>query len=232
MGTGLDSTHVARPPTLTEAVLQQLRQLVIQGRFDPGAPIRVDQMASEFGVSALPVREGLRVLVAEGRVEYSPHRGYRMGKLSFADVEEIFLMCRILEGEGLRRGVPEMGTEGVSAMQSLLDRLEASGTLPLWERVTIHQDFHFVPLQYAGLPRIEQTLRQLWDHTDHYRSLYFFHDDQQASLVYEDHHELVRACAAGDGDRAVDVMDRHRDHVIDRVRVVMQHSPASEGGGP
>jgi DNA-binding GntR family transcriptional regulator len=228
----VDPGRAIRPPTLTEAVLLQLRQLLIEGRFEPGAPIRVDQMAAEFGVSALPVREGLRVLVAEGRVEYSPHRGYRMGKLSLPDIEEIFLMCRILEGEGLRRGVPQMGTPGVTAMQALLDRLEASGRRPLWERVAIHQDFHFVPLQYAGLPRIESTLRQLWDHTDHYRSLYFFHDDQQASLVYEDHHELVRACAAGDGDLAVEVMDRHRDHVIDRVRVVMAESGAAEEAGP
>jgi DNA-binding GntR family transcriptional regulator len=224
---------VIRPPTLTEAVLQQLRQLVIKGGFAPGAPIRVDQVAAEFGVSALPVREALRVLVAEGRVEYSPHRGYRMATLSFADVVEIFLMCRVLEGEALRRGVPAMGDEGATRMRELLAELESGAAdHGLWDRVAIHQDFHFVPVQYAGLPRIELKLRQLWDHTDHYRSLYFFHDDRQASLVYEDHHELVHACVVGDGDLAVAVMDRHRDHVLERVRLAMDDASRRQGVAP
>jgi DNA-binding GntR family transcriptional regulator len=196
--------------------------MLIQGEFTPGEPIRVDQVAGRFGVSPLPVREALRVLVAEGRVVYTAHRGYRLATLSFSDVEENFLMCRLLEGEALRRGVPRMGDAGVRRMRGLLERLEsAPGEMPLWERVAVHQDFHFVPVEYAQLPRIEATLRQLWDHTDHYRSLYFFHDERQASLVYQDHHDLVDACATGDGEAAVAVMDRHRHNVLERMRSVM-----------
>jgi DNA-binding GntR family transcriptional regulator len=211
-----------RPPTLSEAVLLELRQLLIRGRFAPGEHIRVDQMAAEFGVSALPVREALRVLVAEERVDYSPHRGYRLSSLDIQGVEEVFLMCRLLEAEALRRGVPLMGAKGVRRMRALLERLETEAAeLPLWERVAIHQDFHFVPVEHADLPRIEALLRRLWGHTDHYRSLYFFHDADQASIVNEDHRELVEACATGDGDLAVAVSDRHREHVIERVRLAM-----------
>ncbi len=201
--------------------------MLIKGELTPGQPIRVDQVANRFGVSPLPVREAMRVLVTEGRVEYSPHRGYRVASLSISDVEQNFLMCQLLEGEALRRGVPRMGAEAVSRMRTLLERLEsAPGEVPLWERVTVHQDFHFVPVEYAGLPRMLATLRQLWDHTDHFRSLYFFHDERQESLVYQDHHDLVEACASGDGARAVAVMDRHRGHVLERVRVVMMESGA------
>jgi DNA-binding GntR family transcriptional regulator len=210
-----------RPPTLSEAVLLELRQVLIRGRFKPGDYIRVDQMAAEFGVSALPVREALRVLVAEERVDYSPHRGYRLSSLDRQGVEEVFLMCRLLEAEALRRGVPLMGAKGVQRMRALLERLETDAELPLWERVATHQDFHFVPVEYADLPRIEALLRRLWGHTDHYRSLYFFHDADQASIVNDDHHELVDACATGDGELAVAVSDRHREHVIARVRLAM-----------
>jgi DNA-binding GntR family transcriptional regulator len=210
-----------RPPTLSEAVLLELRQVLIRGRFKPGDYIRVDQMAAEFGVSALPVREALRVLVAEERVDYSPHRGYRLSSLDRQGVEEVFLMCRLLEAEALRRGVPLMGAKGVQRMRALLERLETDAELPLWERVATHQDFHFVPVEYADLPRIEALLRRLWGHTDHYRSLYFFHDADQASIVNDDHHALVDACATGDGELAVAVSDRHREHVIARVRLAM-----------
>jgi DNA-binding GntR family transcriptional regulator len=207
-----------RPPTITEAVLLELRQMLIQGRFKPGDYLRVDQLAAEFGVSPLPVREALRVLNAEERVDYASHRGYRVSSLDLQGVEEIFLMCRLLEAEALQRGVPRMGGEGVERMRGLLERLETAGPeLPLWERVVVHQDFHFVPVGYAELPRIEALLRRLWGHTDHYRSLYFFHPEA-GSFVNEDHHALLDACASGDGGLAVAVSDRHRDHVIARVR--------------
>src|SRR5215207_10298224 len=105
-----------RPPTIAEAVLQELRRRLIEGRLRPGDVIGVDQLAREFEISALPVREAVRVLVAEGRVDHSPHRGYRVRSLEYRDVEEIYLMCRLLEGEALRRGVPRMGADGIDRM--------------------------------------------------------------------------------------------------------------------
>src|SRR5919106_5637552 len=110
-----------RPPTLAEAALREFRDQLLKGRLKAGDSIRPDEAAKEFGMSALPVREALRVLVAEGWVEYAPHRGYWVKAHSVADVEEIFLMCRLLEAEALRRGVPAMGPEGVARMATLLD---------------------------------------------------------------------------------------------------------------
>src|SRR5215218_9771154 len=164
-----------RPPTIAEAVLQELRRRLIEGRLVPGDVIGVDQLAREFEISALPVREAVRVLVAEGRVDHHPHRGYRVRGLAYGDVEEIYLMCGLLEGEALRRGVPRLGTAGLTRMRSLLTQLEAESDVALWQRVAIHQDFHFVPIEAAALPRVTATLRRLWEHTDHYRSLHFFH---------------------------------------------------------
>lgn len=217
-----------RPPTIAEAVLEQLRRRLIEGRLTPGDVIGVDQLAREFEISALPVREAVRVLVAEGRVDHSPHRGYRVRRLEYRDVEEIYLMCSLLEAEAIRRGVPQMGAEGIERMRDLLEQLEVDAGLPLWERVAIHQDFHFVPMEAAGLPRIIVTLRRLWEHTDHYRSLHFFHGRDESPVVYSDHHELLRACETGDGEQVVAMMDRHRDHVLELFRAAMQ-VPGEEG---
>jgi DNA-binding GntR family transcriptional regulator len=216
----------ARPPTLSEVVLQQMREDLIKGRFQPGDPIRVDQIAAEFGVSALPVREALRVLLAEGRVQYASHRGYRVTALTFQDVEEIFLMCRLLEAEGIRRGVAALDAAGVKRMRSLLARFEAPAkSASVWDIAALHQDFHFVPIEYAGLPRMEAELRRLWDHTDHYRALYLFADPEVMRPMNEEHHGLAEACAAGDAELAVELMDAHRQHAL-------AHLAARAGGPP
>ncbi len=153
-----------RPPTIAEAVLQELREDLIKGRFSPGDPIRVDQIAAEFGISALPVREALRVLLAEGRVQYAPHRGYRVTTLTLAEVEEIFVMCGLLEGEALRRGVPRLDAAGIKRIRALLGKLlSPARTASAWDIAASHQAFHFVPIEYARLPRIEAELRRLKD---------------------------------------------------------------------
>jgi len=197
-------------------VLQQLREDLIRGRYAAGDPIRVDHVAAAFGISALPVREALRVLLAEGRVQYEAHRGYRVTMLTAEDVEEIFLICGLLEGEALGRGVPALDQDGIDRMERALAKLEApSEPASVWEIVPVHQEFHFVPIEYAGLPRVERELRRLWDHTDHYRPLYLFGDPAAVDLMNRDHRAIAEACAARDADRAIALLSEHRRHALD-----------------
>ncbi|MGH2948332.1 MAG: GntR family transcriptional regulator [Solirubrobacteraceae bacterium] len=205
----------ARPPTIAEAVLRELREDLIKGRFAPGDRIRVDQVAAEFGISALPVREALRVLLAEGRVQYASHRGYRVTTLTLAEVEEIFVMCGLLEGEALRRGVPQLDAAGVKRMQALLAKLlSPPRSASVWDIAALHQDFHFVPIEYSRLPRIEAELRRLWDHTDHYQALYVFGDETVMRAMNDEHAAIAEACGEHDAERVAALMDAHRAHAL------------------
>lgn len=214
-----------RPATLSEAVLRKLREDLIRGRYAGGDRVRVDHVAAELGISALPVREALRVLLAEGRLEYEAHRGYRVTELTVADVEQIFLMCRLLEAEALRRGIPALDDAALRRMRGALEQLEdPSASASVWELVSIHEDFHFVPVQYAGLPRLEAELRRLWDHTDHYRPLYLFGDRDVVDSMNREHRALLEACADRDVDRAIAALNEHRRHA-------MTHLAAAEDEG-
>jgi DNA-binding GntR family transcriptional regulator len=173
-------------------------------------------------MSPLPVREALRVLVADGRVDYSPHRGYRVKAYTLADVEEIFLMCGLLEAEALGRGIPRMGSADVVRMRGMLDQFDRLVTHgAMWDAVLVHRDFHFVPIECAGLPRLEAELRRLWDHTDHYRGLYFFPDGSMSPIMDQDHRDLLQACTDGDVERAVVLMDQHREHALRRLSSIL-----------
>lgn len=225
-------TAGVRPPTIAEAVLQHLREDLIKGRFGPGDRIRVDRIAAEFGISALPVREALRVLLAEGRVQYAAHRGYRVTTLTLAEVEEIFVMCGLLEAEALRRGVPALDAAGIKRMRELLDELlSPPPSVSAWAIAAVHQDFHFVPIEYARLPRIEAELRRLWDHTDHYQALSVFGDPEVMRVMNQEHATIAEACAERDTERVLALMDAHRAHALAHLA---EHSrlPATHAAEP
>ncbi len=56
----------------SEWILDGVRQLILRGELKPGERIRQEALASEYGVSRIPVREALRQLENEGLVSLVP----------------------------------------------------------------------------------------------------------------------------------------------------------------
>jgi DNA-binding GntR family transcriptional regulator len=200
---------------VADAGLRVLRGHLIDGRMRPGDAIRADQVAADSGIGVLPVSRALRVLLAEGRVEYAPERGYRVTTATLAEVKEVLLMCGLLEREAIRRGVPDLDAAGIERMRTLLERLLfPPASASVWEIAAFHQDLHFLPIRYAQLPRIEDQLRRLWDHTDHHRALYLFGEAHVMRRMNDEHTAIVEACCARDAERVVELMDAHRAHAV------------------
>src|SRR5579884_3224618 len=66
------------PVSMTQAITRQLRQDIIDGRFAPGAWIRQEELAREYGVSRVPIRQALHALEGEGWVAMTPFAGARV----------------------------------------------------------------------------------------------------------------------------------------------------------
>jgi DNA-binding GntR family transcriptional regulator len=222
---GAPARRKLQPSTLPDEVLRELRAALIRGDLKPGDRIRADLVAADLGVSVIPVREALRVLLAESRVELEPHRGYRVTVLSGEQIAELFLICGLLEREAIERGVPAMDEAADARMAALLAELEAAAAAGgadeegLWDLVAAHQDFHFVPMERSGLPRLVAELRRLWGHTDHYRTLYLFRDPSSYGVMNEEHRALHEACLRRDADETVRLNDAHRARVLERIGV-------------
>src|SRR4051794_17273624 len=83
--------------TIASAVAGNLRERILDGDFKAGSPLRQDALASEFGVSRIPIREALMQLEAEGLVKIHPHRGAIISELSTEEVQELFALRALLE---------------------------------------------------------------------------------------------------------------------------------------
>jgi len=63
--------------TRAQAVADELRRMIEEREFPPGAHLRQAQIAKSFGVSTTPVREAFTALAREGMVQQDAHRGVR-----------------------------------------------------------------------------------------------------------------------------------------------------------
>lgn len=83
-----------RPPTVSESIVQQLKEDIIKGVYVPGERMKILDLAKRFGVSQTSVREALKVLQKSDLVTEVPHKGYFVTELS---LEELMDMWKIKE---------------------------------------------------------------------------------------------------------------------------------------
>ena len=116
-----------------DVVTESLRAAILTGAIAGGAPLRQSDMAAQFGVSVVPVREAFQRLVAAGLAEHRPNRGVLVTALAAADFTEIGIL---LEPYALRLSAPDLSIDDVQATEAVLH--EAAATSDLLERARLH----------------------------------------------------------------------------------------------
>jgi DNA-binding GntR family transcriptional regulator len=190
------------PATLTQYVLQTLRDWILSGRIPVGARLDQQKIAAELGVSAIPMREGLRQLEAEGLVRIYPYRGAFVTELSFSELEDVYLVREVLEELATQLAVPNLTDATFAELADLLSRMKTATDQQDFERLLdLNRTFHFTIYQASNRPILVQIIASLWDRSGAYRRLYTYLP-QRAGRALAEHQSIFAACKAGDAASA------------------------------
>ncbi len=88
--------------SLRQQVAETLRALLITGQMRPGVSYSAPKLATQFGVSATPVREAMLDLVSEGLVEVVRNKGFRVTSMTGRELDSLAEIRIMIE-------VPTMG---------------------------------------------------------------------------------------------------------------------------
>jgi DNA-binding GntR family transcriptional regulator len=205
---------LSRPQTMQEAVLAELRRCIYDGEFRPGDVIRVDAVAEALGVSRIPVREALKILEGQGLVTHQPHVGYAVPILTTEEIEEIYWLRALLEGEALPRAMDRATDDERAAARAAFaaaDQALARGDVNAFSEHA--RRFHTAILASCHMPRLLRLLEALWDATETYRPASRLDQSGRAALQAE-HQVMLDAFLAGDRQRLAEATDEHRQHLL------------------
>lgn len=218
------------PPTPEPRILRKqdwayeaVRERIISNRLKPGERIDQDKLATELGISRIPLRQGLGRLIAEGLVRDNPHHRWVVTELEKGDVRDIYSGREVLEALLAAEATVNATEDDFAAMRAVLDRQAL--VLSQGSTEGFHQAdfaFHDVLYQAARMPKTYAALNGLFTMSERYIRLYQS-DVGRAAISLQDHREIFNAVTERDSEKVAQLIRGH----ISRGRAHLEQS----GGG-
>ncbi|KJL31003.1 GntR family transcriptional regulator [Microbacterium azadirachtae] len=193
-----------RQPESTR-IASWLRDAILDGVRAPGGRLIERDLAAEFGVSRVPVRDALKVLVAEGLVELRPHTWAVVREFTDADLADLDEVRAVLEPLAFRLAAERHRRDGLARLQRSLE-LEETGARSgdgIGSRRAA-ADFHEIVTDLAENRLLSDMMKGI---RSRLRWALSQHDDLQH--ISGEHVELFEAIKARDAERAAELAASH-----------------------
>jgi len=196
--------------SLRDEIVEALQRGVILGLYQPGAPLVERELAAQFGVSSIPVREALQELESRGLVTKRPNRSCCVIELSPAELDQMFELRALLEPQVIRWAAERMSAEDAASLAPLVENLRSAAgerdfaqffqrDLILHRRIWELSGNRFAAqaLERAVLPLFAFGLMR--DHRA---------EELNLNREVEKHEQMVRALRAGQPERAAESLSK------------------------
>lgn len=210
--------------TVTENVIAQLRERVLNGTYPPRSRLQEFALAKDLDVSRTPIRDALRVLASEELLVYSPNRGYVVRDVVLQDVLDAYdvranlegLACRLLAERGISSALAAQLDDALARGETIVNGPEWGPPQHLaWSE--LNTEFHTAVAIATRNKSLEEILRQvrriprmfdsrLSPNTEFFRSVYT-HEQRQRS--HREHIKIVEVLKAREACRAEALMREH-----------------------
>lgn len=208
--------------TQQTSVIVRLREMILQGELLPGERMPEAELATRLGVSRTPVRQALPALAQEGLLVPAGKRGYSVREFTFQHSLDALRLRAVLEGFAART-VAEHG-----ASPTLITELKiclADGDAIFTNRQLATDDellyaemnarFHSLILEAANMPLLESLTERcnVVPFTAPLSIAFSSSSKEKMSdllfYAHRQHHNIVQAIQAGQGDRAEFLFREH-----------------------
>jgi DNA-binding GntR family transcriptional regulator len=112
--------------SMTQQVLDQLREAIIDGRLAQGESLREMALAQSLGTGRSAVREALRQLVQEGLVEHQVHRGAIVRVMSLPDRLDVYVAREAIECGAARQVIEAPEPPDLSPLEAAIEDMRTA----------------------------------------------------------------------------------------------------------
>jgi DNA-binding GntR family transcriptional regulator len=201
---------------LGQAVLDELKERLLDGQYAAGSRISIEEVRTEFGVSKQPVMDAMRRLESIGIVQIVPQSGCRVASYSIQEVKDFFNLFSKFEGEiaaaAAQRRTPAQ-LEQLDGVWQRIEDLDASKDPDTRSRGYRfgNREFHLVIHQMAHSRVMAELSERMWDMSDFFINTLGGRGPLSNAIPDRNHdHDLIRSSIrSGNTEVARVAMESH-----------------------
>lgn len=216
----------AKFQTKKQLATEKLRHAIRSGRYEPGQPLKQNDIASDLGLSSTPVREALTELGVSGLVVYEQHRGNRVTTLDLDRIEQVYTARKILERETAKLALPNLDKAAVLELEQLGDEMKLHRKYERFEELAVTDEaFHKRIFEGSNNDYLLAAINNLWNSFPRY---FMWNIDRRIDQSMQEHDAMIDALKTGDEDAFLNTVSDHLDHSLTSIRNHMKEQDVSK----
>lgn len=223
----MDRFSIEKPIPFYDQIYNSVKQMIIQGVFQPGERIYEAKIAREFNVSRSPVREAVRALEKEGLLAIDDKSGITIYKPTMKDVEDIYQCRMVLESLAARLTTRLSANRELKEIEATLvqtkKHLKGEDGQKNETIIALNAKFHDLIVQFSQNKRLQKQINDLRSLTYYFRVLNF-QGENRKWVILSEHQEVFEAIKERDEEKAGLVMTVHINNDLHHLRNILQAS--------
>lgn len=200
---------------INKEIYNELKKRIVYLDYQPKQVLNIKELAQEFGVSPIPIREALILLEAERLVHIIPSHGIYVTEISFQELKELFEIRLFLLGLAGQLAAQRITPEELNKMKELLQKIKEVKDQKIL--VQLDAEFHDLLNTSTKNQTLAEILKRLRNQIGR---LWFFakENDTYAQNIPEDFTKLIQALEEKNQQRSEEILKKHALSFIEQIK--------------
>jgi len=201
---------------LADQIYEILKSRIISGKYPAGFRLKDRELAKEFDVSPIPVREALRLLRSQGFVNIFPYKGAEV--VDFKNpkyAKDIYETRIMIECFSVEKAIENINSKIIENLEKRLNDIRKACKKKDYENTFIDSAFHREIIKAAGNPYILNIFDSIKFQSPHFDKNSNSQDKIDDALInYKNHKKIFDCIVSRDVQRAKQEIKNHLTHFM------------------
>ncbi len=190
-------------------VYRSIRKMMLDYEIVPGQRLIFSDLAKRFNVSRTPVNTALAMLAKEGFLDFVPHQGYTVHRITRSEAECLYEILGIITAGTIARSIRRLTPAHLEALEKSQNGCEkALSEHANREQFLLDQEFHAYTIEIAQIRGLADYFRSIYQQL-YLRTTLKGLSQERAQSVVGEHHRLLEAIRQRDVEEAGTVLEQH-----------------------
>ncbi|MFJ7726907.1 GntR family transcriptional regulator [Neobacillus sp. NPDC097160] len=182
-----------------EIAYQVIRSRITEGSYVQGQRLVIDTLGKELNLSAIPIREAIRRLEAEGLVTIKAYSGAVVSFIDENEYFEVLSTLAVLEGYAVTLSKASITDEQINKLQEINSQIkEALQKFDFNGYIKLNKEFHLYSIKNCPNKSLFNLIEQMWQKLDTIRRLKPMYFPIRAIEAIDEHETIISLLAGND----------------------------------